>query len=133
MKLKLKACSPLNTNWNLEYGTLVLKDNILLKFIENTENINFLKMKYGEQYFPIRPNTYTVNFLNEISEHHENFKATIRIKDSLVFYVKLNWLQKQKLKWMHKQNWIQKPENIWKFIVFVTGTILAVIGLLYTT
>lgn len=118
--------------YQLEYGTMVLKDDILLKFIENTENINFLKMKYGEQYFPIKPNTYTVNFLNEINEHHKNFKATIRIKDSLLFYVKLNLLQKTKLKWMLKKYDIQSKEMKMDFYKYILGGALGVIFTIIT-
>lgn len=132
MKLKLKAYSPqVNSNISFVDGTMCLKDNILTEFIENTENIHLLKVKYGEHLFPIKANTYTVNFLNEINEHHESFKATIRIKDSLVFYVKLNCIQKQKLEWMLRHKWIQQSGNLWKFIVFTITTIIAIISSIY--
>lgn len=127
MSLKLKAYFP-DTNNTFEYGTMVLKGDILLKFIEG-ENIGFLKMKYGENYFPIKANTYTVNFLNEINEHHEIFKATIRIKDSLHFYVKLNMFQKTKLKWMLKKYDIQSKEMKMDFYKYIIG---GMIGLVFS-
>jgi maltooligosyltrehalose synthase len=126
MKLKLRACSP-EANCNYEYGTMVLKDNIILEFIED-ENIGYLKMKYGEHYFPIQPNTYTLTFLNEINEHHKNFKATIHIKDSFMLNVKLNNFEVQQLKWMNKQHWIQKQNNVW----IIIPIILTLIGLVIT-
>lgn len=132
MELKLKACSASNSNICFEYGTLILKNNILLEFIEE-ENVNFLKTQYGEHYFPIKPNTYDVIFLDETDEQYKNFNAKININNSLpiYFYVKLTPPEKQQLKWMNKQKWIQRPENTWKFIVYITATILTVIGLLY--
>ncbi|CAH0336674.1 hypothetical protein FVB9288_02385 [Flavobacterium sp. CECT 9288] len=132
MKLKLKAYSPLNNNWNLEYGTIVLKGDILLEFIENVENINFLKIKYGEQYFPIKPNTYTILFLNEINDYHKNFAATIRIKDSLLFYVKLNLIQKTILKWMLKKYDIQSKEMKMDFYKYLLGGVLGIISTIIT-
>ena len=127
MKLKLKACSPSNGKICFKYGTMVLKGNILLKFIEDGENIQFLKSQYSPSLFPINPNTYTINFINEINEHHKNFQATIQIKDSFLFYVKLNNFEKQQLKWMNKQHWIQKENNIWiiiPLILTLTGLII---------
>ena len=129
MKLKLKAYSPQgDSSISFIYGTMNLKGNLLVKFIENTENIHHLKNKYGQHLFPIEPNTYTVNFLNEINKHHENFKATIHIKDSFMFYVKLNNLEVQQLKWMNKQHWIQKQNNVW----IIIPIILTLIGLVIT-
>ena len=130
MKLKLKAYFP-DANNNFEYGTMVLKGNIILKFIEG-ENIGFLKMKYGEHYFPIKPNTYTVNFLNEISEHHKSFEATIRIKDSLLFYVKLNLFQKTILKWMLKKYKLQSKEMKIDFYKYIVGGAVGVVFSLIT-
>lgn len=134
MVLKLKAYSPSSRDIIFEYGTMVLKNNILLEFIED-DNIGLLKREYEKHYFPIEPNKYDITFLDETDEQHKSFDAKINIKNSLpiYFYVKLSPPEKQQLKWMNKHYWIQKPENTWKFIVFVTGTILAVIGLLYTT
>ena len=129
MKLKLKAYSPQgNSSVSFIDGTMNLKGNMLVKFIENTENIHLLKNKYGQHLFPIEPNTYTVNFLNEINKHHENFKATIHIKDSFMFYVKLNNFEAQQLKWMNKQKWIQKGNNIWIVLPFI----VSILGLLIT-
>lgn len=133
MELKLKAYSP-STDYLFEYGTLILKNNILLEFIED-ENIKFLKDQYGEHYFPIKSKKYDAIFLDESDEQYKNFDAKINIDNSLpiYFYVKLTPTEKQQLKWMNKKYWIQIPDNTWKFIVFAIGTILAVIGLLYTT
>jgi hypothetical protein len=128
MILKLKAYSVLNSDWNIEYGTMILKNNILLEFIES-KNIGFLKMKYGEHYFPMERNTYTVNFLNEINDYHENFEATIRIKDSILFYIKLNLFQKTKLKWMLKEYYIQSKEMKIDFYKYLIG---GFIGVLFT-
>jgi hypothetical protein len=131
MKLNLKAHEPhKNNRFSSCYGTMMLKDNKLLKFIEDDESISYLKLKYGHHFFPIKPNVYIVDFLDETNENHKTFKAIIQIKDSFSFYVKLNWFQKNKLKWMHEIFWIQQPENLWKFIVFTSGFIIAIITLL---
>lgn len=129
--MKIKACLP-TTNANFEYGTMVLKDNILLKFIEDNENIHFLKSQYSPSLFPIKPNTYTVNFLNEINEHHKNFQATIQIKDSFLFYVKLNPIQKFKLKWILGKYDIQSKEMKMDFYKYILGGALGVIFTIIT-
>ena len=110
-----------------------LKNNLLLEFIED-ENIGILKRDYESHYFPIKPNKYDVIFLDETDEQHKTFNAKINIKNSLpiCFYVKLSPPEKQQLKWMNKQYWVQKPDNTWKFITYIATTILAIIGLLYT-
>ena len=131
MKLKLKVCSSSNGNYCIVYGYMILKDNLLLEFIED-ENIGILKREYESHYFPIKPNKYDVIFLDETDEQHKSFNAKINIKNSLPIYfdVKLSPTEKQQLKWMNKQNWIQKPDNTWKFIIYITTTVLAIIGLI---
>lgn len=126
MELKLKAYSASNNNICFEYGTLILKNNILLEFIDN-ENVNFLKSQHGEHFFPIKPNTYNVVFLDETDEQYGGFNAKININNSLpiYFYVKLSPPEKQQLKWMNKQKWIQKGNNVW----YVVTAILTIIGL----
>jgi len=129
MKLKLKAYSPSDSKTGFEYGTMVLKDNILLEFIEDEiENVKFLKDKYGEHFFPIKPNTYVVEFLDETNEQYKVFKARININNSLpiYFYVKLSPTEKQQLKWMNKQKWIQKGNNLWIVLPFI----VSILGLL---
>lgn len=129
MELKLKACSASNSNICFEYGTLILKNNILLEFVEE-ENVNFLKNQYGEHYFPIKPNTYDVIFLDETDEQYKSFNAKININNSLpiYFYVKLTPPEKQQLKWMNKQMWIQNNNNVW----YVITAVLSIIALYIT-
>jgi|TARA_R110000868_G_scaffold33215_3_gene120841 hypothetical protein len=133
MELKLKVCSDSKGNSYFIYGYVTLKNNLLLEFIED-ENIGILKRDYESHYFPIKPNKYDVIFLDETDEQHKTFNAKINIKNSLpiCFYVKLSPPEKQQLKWMNKQYWVQKPDNTWKFITYIATTILAIIGLLYT-
>ena len=131
MKLRLKAFSPSDSKTCFEYGTIVLKNNIFLKLIEG-ENIGFLKMKYGEQYFPIKPSIYSVTFLDETNENHKNFKATIRIKDSLLFYLKLNRIQKFKLKWILGKYDIQSKEMKMDFYKYILGGILGIVFTIIT-
>jgi hypothetical protein len=131
MKLRLKAYSPSDDKTCFEYGTIVLKNNIFLKLIEG-ENMGFLKMKYGEHYFPIKPSIYSVTFLDETNENHKNFKATIRIKDSLLFYVKLNLIQKTILKWMLKKYDIQSKEMKMDFYKYLLGGVLGIISTIIT-
>jgi hypothetical protein len=130
MILRLTACSAKNSNSeHLVYGTMVLKDNILLEFIEEA-NVNFLKIQYGEHFFPIKPNTYDVIFLDETDEQCKSFNAKININNSLpiYFFVKLTPSEKQQLKWMNKQKWIQKDNNVW----YVITAILTLITLYIT-
>lgn len=128
MELKLKACSTSNTKSYFVYGDMILKDNLLLEFVED-ENIGILKREY-ESYFPIKPNKYDVIFLDETDEQYKIFNAKINIKNSLpiYFYVNLNPLKKQQLKWMNEQMWIQKGNNAW----YVITAILTIIGLYIT-
>lgn len=129
MVLKLKAYSPSSRDMIFEYGTMVLKNNILLEFIED-DNISLLKREYEKHYFPIEPNKYDITFLDETDEQHKSFDAKINIKNSLpiYFYVKLSPPEKQQLKWMNKQKWIQKGNNVW----IVIPIIISLIGLLIT-
>jgi len=131
MKLRLKAYSPSDSKTCFEYGTMLLKNHIFLELIEG-ENIGFLKMKYGEHYFPIKPSTYSVTFLDETNENYKNFKATIRIKDSLLFYLKLNPIQKIKLKWILGKYDIQSREMKMDFYKYILGGILGIIFTIIT-
>lgn len=119
MVLNLKAYSA-DTNYDFEYGTMVLKDNILLEFIED-DNIGILKREYESHYFPIEPNKYVVIFLDETDKQYKSFNAKINIKNSLpiYFYLKLTPSEKQQLKWMNKQKWIQKDNNVWYVITAI--------------
>lgn len=131
MKLRLKAYSPSDSKICFKYGTMVLKNNIFLELIED-ENIGYLKMKYGEHYFPIKPNNNSVTFLDEINENHKNFKATIRIKDSLLFYVKLNLIQNFQLKWILGKYDIQSKEMKIDFYKYTLGGILGIVFTIIT-
>ena len=92
MKLKLKACSPSNGKICFKYGTMVLKGNILLKFIEDGENIQFLKSQYSPSLFPINPNTYTINFINEINYILNQFPLEKNKVDKYQLYFFYNYL-----------------------------------------
>ena len=132
MELKLKVCSDSKGNSYFIYGYVTLKNNLLLEFIEN-ENIGILKRDFESHYFPIKPNEYDVVFLDETDEQHKTFNAKINIKNSLpiYFYVKLSPPEKHQLKWMNKHFWVQKPDNAWKVIAFIIGSIIGLATLYY--
>jgi hypothetical protein len=48
------------------------------------------------------------------------------------FGVCFDGIEKFELQWICKKFWIQNPDNQWKVLIYVSATILAIIGLIYT-
>lgn len=124
MELKLKVFTEYNNNHSTEVGEITLLNNEFVKLKEEVENCAYLNF-INPDTLPIKRNTYTVNFLDKYHENYEGYNVSIQIKDSFLLFAKINWHQKIKLKWMNKQHWIQKGNNVW----YVITAILTIVGL----
>lgn len=126
MELKLEAYLKFgNSGYTLPCGTLILRNNKLVKFIEHS-NTGFLKSEFSEDLFPIKLNTYEVEYLHKYNYISEVHNATIKIKDDFKFYIKLSRINKFKIQWMSFVYWSKNPENLIKVI----GLSVAIITLL---
>ena len=130
MKIKLKANLPITKEYKTLIGDLTIKNFEIVKF-EKTENFAIVE-HFNNKIYPIKRSEFEVKFLDEFDEESKMFSALIKIKDSLKVGVNLNWFEKIKLKWILKMYRIQNPENQWKFIIYITATIISIIGLIYT-
>lgn len=132
MELRLEVDLKLDNSGNsFPCGTLILVNNIAVKLIEHS-NTNLIKQEFSKEAFPTKSNTYEVEYLHKYNLISEVHNATIQIKEGFKFYTKLSQNEKFKIKWMAIVDWSKQPENTWKVLIYVTATILTVIGLLYT-
>jgi hypothetical protein len=132
MELKLKADLKFGGSGNsFPCGTLIIINNKAVKLIEHS-NTDFLKSEFSKGLFPIKPNTYEIEYLHKYNSISEVHNATIQIKDGFKFYVNINRKANFKIKWMSLVYWTRQTENTLKVLAYITGTIIAVIGLLYT-
>ncbi|WP_369752271.1 hypothetical protein AB3G34_09420 [Flavobacterium sp. WC2409] len=130
MELRLEVDLKLDKSGNsFPCGTLILMNNKAVKLIEHS-NTNFIIQEFSKEAFPIKPNNYEVEYLHKYNLISEVHNATIQIKDGFKFYTKLSQNEKFKIKWMVLVDWSKQPENTWKVFIFITATILAIIGLI---
>lgn len=130
MELKLKADLKFGDSGNsFPCGTLIIINNKAVKLIEHP-NTNFLKSEFSKDLFPIKPNTYEVEYLHKYNSISEVHNATIQIKDGLKFYVNINRKGNFKIKWMSLVYWSKQPENTWKILIFIIATIFSIIKII---
>lgn len=129
MKIELKAFIPIDNRYKTHIGNMTIKNFEIVKF-EKTENFDIVD-HFNNKIYPIKRSEFEIDFLDKFDEEYHRFSAIIKIKNSIKVGVKLNWFEKIKLKWILKKYRIQNPENQWKLIIFITATILTIIGLAY--
>jgi hypothetical protein len=133
MELKLKAFVPSEKLMiNLCYGTMILIGNKVVKFIDDKSTKDFANQNLSKEIFPIKQNTYTLEFLDKYDKNISLFNATIQIKDGFKFYVKLNSIEKFQIKWMLKEYDIQSKEMKMDFYKYILGGALGVIFTIIT-
>ncbi len=126
MELRLEVDLKLDNSGNtFPCGTLILVNNKVVKLIEHS-NTNLIKQEFSKEAFPIKPNTYEVEYLHKYNLISEVHNATIQIKDGFKFYTKLSQNEKFKIKLMALVDWCRKPKNIAK----VVGVIIAILTLI---
>jgi hypothetical protein len=112
MELKLKVFTEFNNNHSTDIGEITLLNNEFVKLKEEVDNCAYLNF-INPGTLPIKRNTYTIKFLDKYHENYKGYNLSIQIRDSFLLFAKINWHQKIKLKWMNKQYWIQKGNNVW--------------------
>lgn len=119
---------------DINSGRIIIFDNKIVKFIQNEEQAHNQSILDIQDLKIIKSNkaTYEVEYINRHDIYQNKYNAKITITNGSSFYVKLNLFQKLKLKLILVKHWFNKPDNTWKFIVYITATILTIIGLLYT-
>ncbi|MDI5898955.1 hypothetical protein [Flavobacterium yafengii] len=119
MKLNLKAYTKFGEDYSLSIGEMIVKKNEIVNFKED-HNCEFYKFNYNG-IFPIKRSTYTAIFLDEYHDNYKSFQASIQIKDSFLVFVKLNCIQKLKLKWMLKSYTIQSEDMKKELLKYFIG------------
>lgn len=130
MEIKLKANIAISPEYYTHIGNMTIKNSEIVKF-EKTENSHIIEY-FSDNIFPIKRSEFEIQFLDKYDDAFKMFNAFINIKESLRIGIKLSYFEKIKLKWMLNKYRIQNPENQWKLIVFITATIISIIGLIYT-
>lgn len=130
MELQLKAFTKFSSTHCVEIGEITLLNDEFVRLKEEAYTCNYFNINHPGV-LPIKRNTYTVNFLDKYHESYEGYNVSIQLKDSFLLFVKINWFQKLKLKWMMKLYPIQS-EDVKKSIYsnFVSNIISGIIGVL---
>lgn len=127
MKLNLKAYTKFGGDYSLCIGEMIVKKNEIVDFKEDN-NCEFYKINLNG-IFPIKRTTYSAIFLDEYHNNYKSFQASIQIKDSFLVFVKLNYIQKLKLKWMLKSYTIQSEDMKKELLKYFIG---GVFGIFFT-
>lgn len=114
------------------YGTMILIGNKVVKFIDDETTKSFANQNLSKEIFPIKLNTYTLEFLDKYDINISQFNATIQLKDGLKFHVKLSLIEKFQIKWMLRKYDIQSKEMKMDFYKYMIGGILGVIFTIIT-
>lgn len=128
MELQLKAFTKFSNSHCVEIGEITLLNDEFIRLKEEVYTCNYFNINHSG-FLPINRRTYTVNFLDKYHESYEGYNISIQLKDSFLLFVKINWFQKLKLKWMMKSYTIQS-EDVKKSIYsnIISGIIGALLG-----
>lgn len=130
MELKLKAWVTLDDNIKMEIGTATFYNAEIVAFEKHQNAVVF--DKFSDEIFPIKRSDISIKYKDKYDPELKTVNASIRVKDSIKFDVKISYSEKIKLKWMFNKYWIQKSDNLWKITAYAITTILAILTLIYT-
>ncbi|MBA0883669.1 hypothetical protein [Flavobacterium undicola] len=117
---------------DINSGRIIIFDNKIVKFIQNEEQEHNQSLLDIQDIKIIKSNkaTYEVEYINRHDIYQNKYNAKITITNGSSFYVKLNFIERLKIKWMIKNHWIQKGNNITIVITLVIAIISTIIAYL---
>lgn len=109
---------------------MVLRKRYILKLGEMLSPEDRKQFYYDDSNFNITCENETRNYKVDINTV---ITESIYNTSQKEYFLCLNGIQKQKLRWMFKRHWIQQTKNKWQLLIFLVFLAIAVLGVWYIT